>query len=140
MVSTQVSLCSEYHKMVSYQHLISLPNCTVIYSSLTICQVPPQPFKDNLWASDRLEKEAWVKPLLTFENMWPDLPEGVLYVYSFKTHFPAPLDSYSNRSNSTSVLCMKWPWWGMNIVLSVCIIRMLYCVRTIRVFYKESFL
>ena len=28
--------------------------------------------------------------------MWPDLPKGVLYSHSFKTHFSSPFVSYIN--------------------------------------------
>ena len=41
MASTEVLLCSDYHRMMPYQQLISLANHLVIYSRLTIYQVPP---------------------------------------------------------------------------------------------------
>ena len=29
--------------------------------------------------------------------MWPDLPKGVFYAHSFKSHFSPPFDRYNNR-------------------------------------------
>ena len=65
--------------------------------------------------------------------MWLDLPKGVLYAHSFKSHFSPPLDRYNNRLTvhaytiaKASTVCFYWglihgpvwrPWvlrWSVN--------------------------
>ena len=47
--------------------------------------------------------------------MWPDLPKGVLYMHSFKSHFSPPFDRYNNRLivhaytiAKASTVCFYW--------------------------------
>ena len=44
MASTEVSLCTDYHKMMPNQTLIPGVSHVMIYSNLTVCPVPPKPF------------------------------------------------------------------------------------------------
>ena len=50
-----------------------------------------------------------------YSKMWLDLPKGVLYVHSFKSHFSPPLDRYNNRLTvhantiaKASTICFYW--------------------------------
>ena len=49
--------------------------------------------------------------------MWPDLPKGVLYMHSFKSHFSQPFDRYNNRLTVHACIIAKastvYFYWGL---------------------------
>lgn len=45
MASTDVFLCSDYHKILLNQWLMSLASHVIIYSCVNIHSAPPEPFK-----------------------------------------------------------------------------------------------
>ena len=73
-------------------------------------------------------------------HMWLDLPKGVLYAHSFKSHFSPPLDRYNNWLTvhaytiaKASTVCFYWglihgpvwhPWvLGWSVMAPTCLAR-----------------
>ena len=61
-------------------------------------------------------------------DLWPDLPKGVLYMHSFRSHFSRSFDRYNNRPtvhactiDKASMVCFYWslthgPVWHPRIL------------------------
>ena len=65
-------LCSIYDKMMESQQLVLLASNMVIYCRLTVCQIPPEPFKVHLSTHSCHTglREKWVKAdCLTFVSI-----------------------------------------------------------------------
>ena len=78
---------------------------------LRLCEPIRQPPKGILY----YKSSQGSRDLTCWIHMWPDLPKGVLYTHSFRSHFSLSFDRYNNRPTvhacttaKSSAVCFYW--------------------------------